>query len=106
VPAPVLPPVLPRTVAPPHIVAAAARTAAAPKRTAGAAVSGAVVAAAAAAAAGDEGEGKAQSADSYHARGFGHRKRGDFHAAIRDYTRAIEMEPRHFKVCGSERERM
>lgn len=37
-------------------------------------------------------------ADFYHARGFAKRKRGDFKGAIADYTKAIELNPRHFKA--------
>lgn len=39
-----------------------------------------------------------RDADYHHMRGFQHRKNGDFHAAIADYTRAIELNPRHFKA--------
>jgi tetratricopeptide (TPR) repeat protein len=41
-------------------------------------------------------------ADAFHARGFNHRKRGDFRSAIADYTRAIELDPSHFKGEGVE----
>ncbi len=37
-------------------------------------------------------------ADSHHAEGFACRKRGDYEAAIQAYTRAIELDPRHFKA--------
>ena len=37
-------------------------------------------------------------ADVYHMRGFQHRKNGDFQSAVREYTRAIGCNPRHFKA--------
>ena len=37
-------------------------------------------------------------ADSHHAEGFACRKRGDYEAAIQAYTRAIELDPKHFKA--------
>lgn len=40
---------------------------------------------------------KLRNADYYHARGFSHRKRGDFNAAISDYSKAIDLDPGHFK---------
>jgi tetratricopeptide (TPR) repeat protein len=39
-----------------------------------------------------------KNADYYHSRGYALRKRGDFVAAIADYTRAISLDPRHFKA--------
>lgn len=38
------------------------------------------------------------TADYFHARGFAHRKSGNFKVAIEDYSRAIELDPRHFKA--------
>ena len=38
-----------------------------------------------------------RTADYYHTRGYGHRKRGEFNAAIRDYTVALKKDPSHFK---------
>lgn len=38
------------------------------------------------------------TADYYHARGFAHRKSGNFKAAIEDYSKAIELDARHFKA--------
>jgi tetratricopeptide (TPR) repeat protein len=38
------------------------------------------------------------TADYYHARGFAHRKSGNFKAAIEDYSKAVELDPRHFKA--------
>lgn len=44
------------------------------------------------------GEGDDDAADRHHARGFAHRRRGDFRAAIQEYSRAIELRPGHFKA--------
>jgi len=48
--------------------------------------------------AGTEVASSMSQADAFHARGFAHRKRGDFEAAIHEYTRAIELDPKHFKA--------
>ncbi len=37
-------------------------------------------------------------AEFYHLRGFAHRKNGNYYAAISDYTKAIELNPKHFKA--------
>ena len=37
-------------------------------------------------------------ADEHHARGYALRKRGDFSGAVAEYSRALELEPRHFKA--------
>lgn len=37
-------------------------------------------------------------ADQHHARGYSQRKQGNFHAAIEEYSRAIALDPRHFKA--------
>ena len=39
-----------------------------------------------------------KNADYYHSRGYALRKRGDFVAAIADYTRAISLDASHFKA--------
>jgi tetratricopeptide (TPR) repeat protein len=40
----------------------------------------------------------AAEADVHHARGFACRRKGDFHGAIAEYSRAIELDPTHFKA--------
>lgn len=37
-------------------------------------------------------------ADEYHAKGFALRKAGNFIAAIEEYTRALKVNPKHFKA--------
>lgn len=37
------------------------------------------------------------TADEHHARGYALRKRGDFAAAVREYTAALAQDPSHFK---------
>jgi len=37
-------------------------------------------------------------ADEYHSRGFRLRKAGKFDAAVEEYSRALELNPRHFKA--------
>ena len=39
-----------------------------------------------------------QGAEYHHARGLAHRKSSDYAAAVAEYTRAAELEPRHFKA--------
>jgi tetratricopeptide (TPR) repeat protein len=56
------------------------------------------LAAAVASGASNSGSDSLKNADYYHSRGYALRKRGDFVAAIADYTRAISLDPRHFKA--------
>jgi tetratricopeptide (TPR) repeat protein len=37
------------------------------------------------------------TADDYHARGYALRKQGDFAGAVREYSRALALDPGHFK---------
>lgn len=37
-------------------------------------------------------------AEDHHAKGFQYRKQGDFHSAIAEYTKAIEVDPTYFKA--------
>jgi tetratricopeptide (TPR) repeat protein len=40
----------------------------------------------------------AAEADNHHAKGFALRRKGDFAGAIAEYTKAIELDPQHFKA--------
>jgi hypothetical protein len=44
------------------------------------------------------GGGAGAEADAHHSRGFALRRKGDFAGAIAEYTKAIEMDPNHFKA--------
>jgi tetratricopeptide (TPR) repeat protein len=41
---------------------------------------------------------RSEAAEAYHRSGFEHRRQGNFTQAVQDYTRAIELDPRHFKA--------
>ncbi len=42
--------------------------------------------------------GAAVPADEHHAQGYGMRKKGDFAGAVAEYTKALELDPTHFKA--------
>ena len=33
----------------------------------------------------------------YHARGYSHRRTGNFASAVKDYSKALELNPQHFR---------
>lgn len=57
----------------------------------------AAAAAAASAASQQQQQQQHMSADEYHARGYALRKQGDFAGAVREYSRALALDPGHFK---------
>ena len=39
-----------------------------------------------------------RAADAHHARGYALRKQGDLRGAVEEYSRALALNPRHFKA--------